>query len=185
MIKKTLYTTTGEKIYIYDNVFSSYRIEQFQYFMEYSNYKTGTSSVLTQQKFPDNFLSCILSQEDLKRFSFLEMEETKQILLEHNLKYPDRYWFLMSTHMSQYQFHVDGRNIGDKTLLYYGNGKWDKNWGGETLFCNNKGEIEIAVEFKPNRIVLFDNHIEHKPAPLSLLSYPYRFIFVAQFSNYK
>ena len=43
----------------------------------------------------------------------------------------------------------------------------------------------MAVEFKPNRVVVFDNHIEHKPAPLSVQAYAYRHIFVAQFNNEK
>jgi hypothetical protein len=185
MIKKILQTTTGEKIHIYDDVYPAHCFLKFHEFIEKSHYVTGGRSSTIEQGLKDNFLQCIFSEEDLENLSIMNREETKKILLEHNLEKPDRYWGLLSTHMSQYQYHVDNYAERNKTFLYYANCEWNKNWGGETLFCNNKGELEIAVEFKPNRVVVFDNHIEHKSASLSLISYPYRFIFTAQFLKYK
>ena len=71
--------------------------------------------------------------------------------------------------------------IKRKTLLYYLNSRWDRNWGGETLFANNNGECELAVEYKPGRVVIFDGSIEHKPSAISMNADEYRFIFVIQF----
>jgi hypothetical protein len=181
MIKKMLQTTTGEKVHIYDDVYPPYCIEQFQNYIERSLYRIGVGSRVILQKMQENFFQCVYSEQDLENFCIMKREETKKILLEHNLEKPVNYWSLLSTHMSQYQYHTDANIEGGKTFLYYANCEWNKNWGGETLFCNNKGELEIAVEFKPNRIVVFDNYIEHKSAPLSLSSYPWRCVFVMQF----
>jgi hypothetical protein len=58
------------------------------------------------------------------------------------------------------------------------NTRWDRNWGGETLFANDEGECEIAVEYKPGRVVLFDSLIPHKPSPVSMQADEFRFTFV-------
>lgn len=182
---KLLQTTTGEKIHIYDDVYASHKASKLLEFLELTLYRIGSRSVTTLQSNNENYLQCVFSEDDLLKFGILEYEETKQILEKHGLKKPDRYWTLLSTYLSQYQFHIDSKEKGDKTFLYYANIQWHKDWGGETLFCNDKGELEIAVEFKPNRVVIFDNHIEHKPATLAVQSYPYRHIFVAQFKGEK
>ena len=54
-------------------------------------------------------------------------------------------------------------NRSPKVLLYYPNLEWRREWGGETIFytMNNK-EIERAVEYRPNRLIVFDGEQPHR-----------------------
>jgi hypothetical protein len=183
MIETIRTLSTGENIFIYDNVFEDYEIFKFQSFVETSYYKVGSVSFTVLQMERDSFLRCQFSNEDLDNFGLFN--STNILPLQKHFTTLKNSWVVLSTHMSQYHFHSDDMKYDGKsrkTLLYYVNNKWDKDWGGETLFCNSKGEVEMAVEFRPNRIVVFDNSLMHKPAPISLSSYPYRYCFVAQFN---
>lgn len=56
-------------------------------------------------------------------------------------------------------FHVDSRNPKGRTFLYYANPEWNADWGGETIFIENK--TPIVVFPKPNSAVLFDANMVH------------------------
>ena len=55
--------------------------------------------------------------------------------------------------------------------MYYTNQFWNPNWGGKLRFYNNHvaggileymDEYEIgSVDFKPNRLLMFDGRIQH------------------------
>ncbi len=57
--------------------------------------------------------------------------------------------------------HVDDTVAGTYTLLYYPMIDWQNEWGGETLFFNDQGEISGAVRPVPNRGIFFDSRIAH------------------------
>lgn len=64
------------------------------------------------------------------------------------------------------------RNICDaetvpKTILIYMNDQWDCDWGGETSFFTDSGEIMASVLPKKGRAVIFDGTIRHGARPLS------------------
>lgn len=48
------------------------------------------------------------------------------------------------------------------TFLYYGNLHWDPNWGGETIFYNDRMDALYAVTPKPGRLVAFNAQIFHR-----------------------
>ena len=99
-------------------------------------------------------------QNDIDNFKF-ESDFISKKLIGYEIK---NCWSLVSSPLSTYYYHTDSLEDSDEvTVLYYVNTRWDKNWGGETLFSNDLGECEIAVEYKPGRIVIFDSAIEHKP----------------------
>lgn len=52
-----------------------------------------------------------------------------------------------------------GREI---TAVYFANPKWERSWGGETVFFDRAGEAQIAVSPKPGRLILFRSAIEHR-----------------------
>jgi SM-20-related protein len=58
--------------------------------------------------------------------------------------------------------HVDDVAPGHYTLLHYPMARWEPDWGGETVFHRNNGEIALAVLPRPNRAVLFDARIPHE-----------------------
>lgn len=50
----------------------------------------------------------------------------------------------------------------DVTVLCYANETWDPDWGGETLFYNDKGDPVAVVAPQPGRIAVFCGAIEHR-----------------------
>lgn len=48
------------------------------------------------------------------------------------------------------------------TTLYYPGTEWRRDWGGEILFFDDRGEIIKAVVPKPGRVVHFPGSIFHK-----------------------
>jgi SM-20-related protein len=69
--------------------------------------------------------------------------------------------------------HVDDRQTGTNTtasetvIVYLNDGKWEMDWGGETIVYNNDEEPEIAVKPKTGRIFIFDSQKWHRALPLS------------------
>jgi len=61
-------------------------------------------------------------------------------------------------------------------VLYYPNDKWNREWGGETMFYSkNREHLELASEYKPNRLMIFDGEIPHSVRPPSYKADQYRF----------
>lgn len=178
------FTSNGKLIEIYDEVLTSSEKSHHLIYAQGASYVLGypTSNVFWQKS--DTFFIHLMGEEQIDLFNFTETNFYKNILLKRLPSYEiERSWILSSSPLSTYYYHVDNldENVNRKTLLYYLNGRWDRNWGGETLFANNHGECEIAVEYKPGRVVLFDGSIEHKPSAISMKADEYRFIFVIQY----
>jgi hypothetical protein len=174
MKHKRVLTSSGRFIDIYDDVFPHYLRERHVTFIQRCNYKLGSrSSSLIWQKDKTNF-QFLFSEEDLNKFGFIS-DELLLKLQGHEIA---SCWSLASSPFSTYYYHPDASLLNCVSLLYYVNTRWDRNWGGETLFANDEGECEIAVEYKPGRVVLFDSLIPHKPSPVSMQADEFRFTFV-------
>ena len=181
---KTFKTSTGENIYVYDDVFSWEDAYKFEQIAQTSSFKLNTTTAGAASD-TSSFYRCFLNEHELDKFNIFNTDGAKS--LEHHFKDQIWYvsWILSSTYMTKYQFHIDNtKKTNGKSFLYYINTKWDKDWGGETLFANSNGEVEIAVSFKPNRVVIFDSEIVHKPSMITADATPYRYTFVAQFKHY-
>ncbi len=57
--------------------------------------------------------------------------------------------------------HVDDRQPGTYTLLYYPMATWAEKWEGETIFQRREKGMSTAVLPVPNRALLFDSRIIH------------------------
>lgn len=184
MVYKELKLTTGESIHIFDQIFKPHEIHYWHEFAELSKYRIQTSSSgITYQK-ADIHIQSSFDSEDLDKFSMLKSEGFQHIRPLISNRVVERSWLLLSHPVSHYYFHPDNHQYNDgKTLLYYVNNKWDRDWGGETLFHNTDGELEIAVEFKPGRAIIFDSHLVHRNTPPSIKSNAIRISFVIQFCH--
>ena len=171
-------TSDGRFIEIYDDVFPAYLRQHHIQFAQNSSYGlVGNASTGIQWQLKDTFFLSRFSPENLMFFKF-ENEELSERLKDYEF---DRCWIISSNPVSNFYYHTDTSPFEDKiTVLYYINTRWDRNWGGETLFANDNGECEIAVEYKPGRVVIFDSCIEHKPASISTYADEFRFIFALQ-----
>ena len=74
------------------------------------------------------------------------------------------------------QTYYEHTHPNQKVVLYYPNLRWNREWGGETLFYDNKGKnLIFASEYKSNRLILFDGEIPHSIRAPSYLADQYRF----------
>ena len=184
MHEKILKLSTGEEILIFDNIFKPDEVHYWQEYAEMSLYtmKPASSGIISQQA--DTFFQSNFSSDDLDNFGILRSSGFLKIKHLFGQRQVSRSWIVTSNPVSHFYFHPDNHSSCDgKSLLYYMNNKWDRDWGGETLFCNSDNEIELAVEFKPNRVVVFDSHLYHRSSPPSIKSNAIRMTFVAQFTH--
>lgn len=159
---KVLTLSTGESIFIYDNFFPSNEQLYFENFAKNSNYRR----IFIYEERPEYFFwGSMFDEEDINNIRFLERDSCKKISKFFVNKTIARFWILATTNSTKYEYHTDWYdNENYFTITYYLNSLWDKNWGGETLFCNNHGETETAVEYKPNRLIIFPSKLLHKPS---------------------
>jgi len=176
-------TSDHKIIDIYDEVFTQAERDFHLNFAYNSTYRV---SPVFQNSFwikDKNFFYSTFDNNDLNNFAFLSSDSFAEINKELVDYIPDRYYLNTASIATNSYYHVDYTKPGRKTLLYYLNERWCREWGGETLFTGKYGECEIAVEYKPGRIVIFDSEIEHKPAQISTDADEFRSVFVIQYRN--
>ena len=184
MIETKLRISTGEEIFVYDNVFTSSESSHIQNIIEGSYFKLGTRSYRSVNCTQTTFFQSKYNLDDVEKLGFKNNLNYISIFNKHLKNYNGmtNTWVNASTYLTDYRFHVDKTAVDNGlTQMYYANEIWDDNWGGETIFKNNNNEVEIAISYKPNRIVIFNSHISHKPTNLSVTADMYRFILVTQF----
>ena len=184
MKHRTIKTSSNKNIEIFDDVFTSSERQYHLSFIQNSHYSLGKNSNDTLWQKNKTFFQSPFDKNQLDElgiFSLKSFDPINHYLSDQNTI--KNSWALASTPFSTYYFHVDtfDPNTNGKTLLYYVNDRWDKDCGGETLFANESGEPEYAVQYKPGRIVIYDSSIEHRPASISMEADEFRFIFVTQF----
>jgi Rps23 Pro-64 3,4-dihydroxylase Tpa1-like proline 4-hydroxylase len=178
-------TTTDNTIEIFDDVFTPAEREFHLFFIQSCRYVLGSTSTKSISRSNKTFFQSQYNQDDLDEFRFLNLYSFSQVSRYLQSTKVDRAWVLASSPLSTYYYHPDFhyKEFNRKTLLYYANLNWDRNWGGETIFSNDCGEAEVVVEYKPGRIVIFDSTTEHKPGPISMEADEFRFTFVIQFDH--
>lgn len=170
-------TSDGKKIKVYDDLFSpSLRIQHNLRAQErkYTLHNSRSTDIFWQQN--HKFFISIFSQEDFSEFRF-ENEIISEELKEYEIT---NSWMSVTSPLSYQYSHCDSGFEDRISLLYHVNTRWDKNWGGETLFGNasNSDDFEYAIQYKPGRVVIFDSRIEHRPAAISSQADEFRFAFV-------
>ena len=176
---KSLTLKSGKKIYIFDDCFS---VTQQRYFKDFAQdcYLKPTGKSTHAWEHSGIFLLAKFGPKDFENFKLLENKnhEIDPVLSLIGPKQIVRAWILFSDLSTKIHYHTDVAIDGPPaySLLYYINVEWKDSWGGETIFANEDGEAEIAVSYKPGRIVLFDSTINHKAACISADA-PYRYTF--------
>ncbi|CAB5221687.1 Oxoglutarate/iron-dependent dioxygenase [uncultured Caudovirales phage] len=180
MITKTL--SSGKEIIIIDNLFKPADCMYFETFANKCNYTLKGSVSAQNSSRSDNelFFGADLSRDDMTRFRLFDNQEFKNINFRFNNLVVLRSWILCTEPSTKYLYHPDHLAETSLTFLYYLNGFWHPEWGGETLFCDDNGEPELAVMCKPNRAVIFPSCVFHKPSGTSRDS-KLRFTFTTTF----
>lgn len=71
----------------------------------------------------------------------------------------------------------------DLTALWYLCEQWDIEWGGETVFYDEHGEVACAVMPRPGRLVVFDGRIRHAGRPPNRICYAPRYTMAVKFER--
>ena len=59
--------------------------------------------------------------------------------------------------------HTDATEPGNYTAVYYPHERWSPNWGGETMFYNQREDRVMGCFYpRPNSCVVFDGRIPHR-----------------------
>lgn len=188
--KKTIKTSSGRQILIVDNFFALSQIRAFKDFVENSNYRLGTVVSTNFEHFTksETFYKSDYSIEDVNNFGILNEIQNKfsKYLINREITVS----WVYASFSNRIRLHCDAndlaynkvpKNLADckfLTFLFYCNLSWDSDDGGETIFCDDSAEAEIAVAYKPNRFIIFDSFIPHKAAMARPSSNDPRFSFV-------
>lgn len=185
---KNIKTAGGKNIDIYDGLFTDSEIALIYNFCQTQNYNVGyldTSNILYNSNKANTFFAFKDRIESIKYklpllYRLLETPETQKVT-QSVLKYVDSYSILANPSSVRHKYHID-HPIGSnkKTILYYANSNWDKEWGGGTLFLDQNEDFAVSTQYKPGRVVIYDSDIVHKPAPLENSS-ELRFVIVIGF----
>jgi hypothetical protein len=188
MLTREATLSNDKQLYVFDNVYNYADRAVFKEFAQDSLFRTsGGSDRLDEHH--GKFLLSQFSDDDLNRFGvFLnknnQLDEIFELIGSRRLT---RSWLLRSDLSTKMYFHADECynetkliSQGSLTFLFYVNIEWKDDWGGETLFGTDQCEAELAVSYKPGRVVVFDSTITHKAAPISADA-PVRYTFNALF----
>jgi SM-20-related protein len=75
----------------------------------------------------------------------------------------ERVYVNSSVYGDVYFAHRDcGPDLRNITVLYYGNLDWHSDWGGETIYFNDRHDAELAVTPFPGRVVVSRGAILHR-----------------------
>lgn len=185
MKSKTVYTSTGKQIHIYDDVYDYNTRNKFYEFLANSLYSiNGGDNDRLETKGEYNIYSKF-TESDLHNMGFLSVPESAFILDQVKNMSIAQVRVNLSTLYDKNRFHVDTTSYASKegiTMLYYANMKWDIEAGGHTLFADDELEnIEYCAVYKPGRVVMFDGSIPHCIMSPNIIAPAYRLSFAIQF----
>ena len=83
--------------------------------------------------------------------------------------------------MDRPKAHIDNLDEKNRTVMFYTNSKWHRDWGGETVFYDFDDNIIKSVLPKAGRVVSFDGRIPHSARPPVTAAYEPRYITVMKF----
>jgi hypothetical protein len=183
---KHLQLSSGKNIWIFDDVFKFNDVQAMELFCQKSAYRLGATSTPLLNNAKYTFMQSVFSVEDVNNFGVFNSEETKQFNFLLGGKVFDAAWVLASAKSDKFFYHSDvSKGDSGVTVLYCVNSTWDKDWGNEMLFASDICEVEHAVAYRPNRVIVFDSVIPHKPTAISIDAPQYAYMFVAQFLDTK
>jgi hypothetical protein len=180
MNKKQIPTKSGKLLVVYDDLFSYHERKDWFMFVKNSVYKVNGSEDISYFNQPLQLYSSY-SEKDLDNMGLLNSTGFKQIFEEHKLhnRIIRQSRVNLSPASERNNIHTDGNSL---TLLYYCNLDWKIDWGGHTLFMDDKlSEAEYTCLYKPGRIVLFDGSIPHMILNPTGVAEVHRFSFAIQF----
>jgi SM-20-related protein len=154
-------TVSGREIFICDGVVDDQTVLRIGKFIKTLSYQRSERS---RPDLPVSGAAAEIAPDIYTKDPFfIEMRRLGEDMFPSELFEFERVYVNSSVHGDTYYAHRDcdevSRNI---TVLYYGNLAWHADWGGETLFFNDKQDAEVAVTPRPGRLVVSRGAILHR-----------------------
>lgn len=178
---KVYYTNDGRAMHVFDGLFDLQTRTRFFMFIKNSKFLITGGGGVEPEDIADQQFQAMYSFEQLLDFGMMEKHNSDGFAEVIEGYAPIRSYALATNYTSQPHFHPDPPGL---TLLYYANMKWDKDWGGETMFADDMlDEIIYTSMYVPGRVVIFDSSIPHKPCTPTIKANPFRFTYVINFKK--
>jgi hypothetical protein len=173
---------TKKLIDVHDGLFTHHERTAFLEFIKNSFFKTsGTDNPSVYGNIEQIYSRYTL--EDTASMGFLNSPQVKNLYKKYDLNSHRLHQVRvnLTTNSEKNLIHTDRKGL---TLLYYANVDWKLEWGGHTLFMDDKlEEVETVTLYKPGRIVVFDGTIPHMIMTPSNLCPTNRYSLVMQFEK--
>jgi Rps23 Pro-64 3,4-dihydroxylase Tpa1-like proline 4-hydroxylase len=154
----------GLSVLVYDNVIPLSFVEDLK--QEAIN---GSWSLNSDYEDTDRipFIYCLDHNSFSKRNLFKNISNLIDISFNAGKMYPYNVSYNSGNPGDTPWEHQDGftKGVFDITVIIYVNTEWNKNWGGETVYYNNDGEVALSVLPKPGRVVIHEARINHASRP--------------------
>jgi hypothetical protein len=181
MNHETRSLSTGQTIHIYDGLFDACECEHYNKFAQDSLYRCGFNSSSLFEHMTFSSLTSMYNDNDVQRFGLFNSKNYDKVSHHFQGMKREASWMTLVKLMPELYYHCDDNEPDTMTLLYYVNLDWNINYGGETIICNSSGDPEIAIATRPNRLIVYNSNLMHKPSGLSPKSHPNRYTFVSVF----
>ena len=157
---------------------NNFRSEYIQDMMKHDPMDPMRASDLYWTRIHKGDPSCNKEDEDLCKALYEALTKVCKVPTYESL--PNVYTNLLRSG-DRPKAHVDNVSPKNRTVMFYLNDEWNRDWGGETIFYDLNDEITKAVLPKPGRVVSFDGRIPHSARPPLTAAHRPRYITVMKF----
>jgi SM-20-related protein len=173
----------GAKICVFDNLIVAEEVRQYVDALDGAAFKR-TEIARSDTNEVRHFAS-EMPLKSLAHVPILKLTEAALAEFAAQRYRPYRAYTNLSTYGDMLFTHTDcAEDSDDITALWYLCSRWDKEWGGETVFFDKSGDALFAVTPRPGRLVLFDGRVTHAGRPPNRCCYASRYTFAIKFERY-
>jgi hypothetical protein len=178
---RTHIMSSGKQIHIYDGLIPAMLRADFYEYVQRSAFFIGWGDSDSQKALKHECLYTFYDGPQTLKAGILPFLQTTEV--NEHIKGLDLTKSIvnMSVPTHSHFSHCHPEKI---VVLYYVNLDWDQHWHGETLFYSEDlTEIDLAVQYTPGRVVVFDASIPHAIRPQSHSADHYRFTYTMTFEE--
>ena len=151
----------GREIFVSDNFIEAETALRLDRILKGLHYQRAERS---RDDTPVSGLSAAISDELLQSESFFaEMRKFGEEMFPNERFEKERAYVNNCEFGDVYFPHRDcAPHLSNVTVLYYANLRWHADWGGETVFYDDKFDARVAVTPRPGRILAMRGAILHR-----------------------
>lgn len=184
MSRKIIKLSNNKTLEVYDDLFSyDEKLHLIKVITQSLFRVNGADSVFNARTDSIPQIYSSYSEQDLEYIGILKTKAFGFLHQDHKLldKQIKQVRINLSPPSERNLVHTDQAGI---TFLYYPNLEWKLEWGGHTLFLNEKlDEAEYTCLNVPGRVVVFDGTIPHMVMTPTMMAPVHRYSFAIQFSD--